>query len=70
MSYREVYKCDICREEKDRERMMGCNFKDLRRFTLDVPGSTKGVHICTDCLDQLAEQLGPKRVSMVVNDGN
>lgn len=61
MSYREVYRCDICREEKDRELMMGCRFSDMHRFTLDTPGTTKGTHICTLCLDQLEEQLSPKR---------
>lgn len=57
MSYREVYKCDICHEEKDRNDMMGCNFADLRRFRLDPPESTKGTHICTQCAEQLAAQL-------------
>lgn len=66
MSYREVYRCDICREEKAPEFMMGCNFKDLYRFVLDTPGTTKGVHICTQCLDQLAEQLAPKGPAQTV----
>lgn len=60
MSYREVYRCDLCHEEKGPDLMMGCRFKDMHNFVLDAPGTTKRTHICTQCLDQLAEQLGPK----------
>jgi hypothetical protein len=60
MSYREVYKCDICEVERHRDYMMGCRFKNNEEFVLDSPGTTQGKHICTKCLDQLTEQLAPK----------
>lgn len=61
MSYREVYKCDICNDETPKDKIMGVRFMNMRDFRLDVPESTKGAHICIRCLDQLRVQLGPVR---------
>lgn len=63
MSFRAIYSCDICREETLKANLMGCNFSGMRTFKLAEAESTNGVHICVACLDQLREQLAPKRVS-------
>lgn len=57
MGMKEVYNCDICREVKSKGQLIGCNFKNMKEFKLDVPQSTQGVHICKDCLKQLKEQI-------------
>ncbi|HXR93741.1 MAG TPA: hypothetical protein VN750_26045 [Steroidobacteraceae bacterium] len=62
MSFRAVYKCDICREETLKANLMGCHFTDLRQFKLMDAESTQGVHICIMCLDQLRAQLAPKGI--------
>jgi hypothetical protein len=62
MSFRAIYKCDICREDTHKGDIMGVRFYDMRRFTLAPPESTDGIHICNLCLGQLREQLGPKQV--------
>lgn len=56
MSYREVYKCDVCRDETDKRLMVGCNFSGMKKFKLDRPDSTRGVHICQGCLQQIFDQ--------------
>jgi hypothetical protein len=69
MSFRAVYTCDICRDETPIERLMGCNFSGMKKFKLDAPGTTKGIHICVGCLDQLQEQLVSKRLPTPDNPG-
>lgn len=64
MSFRAIYRCDICREDTLKANLLGCHFTDLRQFTLMEAESTQGVHICIMCLDQLREQLGPKRAAV------
>lgn len=51
------YSCDICRDPKEREQLMGCKFSNLHNFTLDGPDSTDGVHICFHCLQILKREL-------------
>lgn len=69
MSKKITYTCDICRDETPKQQVMGCNFSGMKKFKLDTPESTDGVHICMSCLDQLRVQLGPKR-SAVSEDGD
>jgi hypothetical protein len=57
MSFRAIYKCDICREDTHKGDIKGVCFSDLRKFKLSTPESTDGVHICNLCLGQLREQL-------------
>lgn len=57
MSFRKVWKCDICREETLEANIRGCNFSGMREFKLGVAQSTDGVHICIGCLQQIADQL-------------
>lgn len=57
MSMKIIYKCDICRDEKDKAQLMGCNFTTLNKFKLDKPQTTEGVHICNSCLMQIRDQM-------------
>jgi hypothetical protein len=57
MGMKQVYNCDICREEKSPGQLIGCNFIGMTKFKLDTARSTDGVHICKDCLKQLKEQI-------------
>lgn len=56
MSFRSIYKCDICREDTAKECIVGVCFSDLQHFKLKGPESTQGTHICLSCLDQIAQQ--------------
>jgi len=57
MSFKAIYTCDICRDETPRASLFGCNFSNMKKFKLDRPETTQGVHICVWCLDQLQNQL-------------
>lgn len=59
MGMKKVYSCNICREEKSPEQLIGCNFLSMTKFKLDTARSTDGTHICKDCLKQLKEQTPP-----------
>jgi len=59
MSFRAIYKCDVCREDTPKGDLMGVRFSGLRDFKLSTPESTDGTHICMRCLGQLREQLSP-----------
>lgn len=63
MSFRAIYKCDVCHDDTPKDKVMGLFFRDLKHFTLSGPESTKGTHICMGCLDQLREQLGLNRAA-------
>lgn len=56
MGFKAVYNCDICRDEMPKARLIGCNFRDMKKFKLDSPESTNGIHICDGCLQQIVEQ--------------
>ena len=60
MSVKKVYKCNICRDEKITPELMGVMFSGNTVFTLGMPSSTDGVHICFDCLKQLKAHLENK----------
>lgn len=56
MSYRVIFKCDVCLEECGRD-CMGLHFSNMRDFRL-VPGTDgQGRHICLACCHLLREQL-------------
>lgn len=59
MGMKMVYNCDICREEKKPNDLVGLNFVSNTKFKLDSFQSTDGVHICKNCIQQLEEQLCP-----------
>lgn len=61
MSKNVTYSCNICRDVMPKDQLLGCNFSGMKKFKLDTPGSTDGVHICMGCLGQLQAQMGPKR---------
>lgn len=57
MGMKKVYTCDICRDPVEVQFLKGVNFSGMKKFKLDMPQSTEGVHICIPCLRQLKEQL-------------
>ena len=57
MGMKKIYTCDICREEKSPEQLLGVVFEDLHKFKLGFPSDTDGVHICIECGKQLKELL-------------
>lgn len=57
MGMKKVYNCDICRDEKSPEQLIGFNFSGMKKFKLDTAHSTDGVHACKDCLKQIKEQI-------------
>jgi len=60
MSVKKVYTCNICRDGKETPELMGVMFSVNNIFTLGMPSSTDGVHICFDCLKQLKAHLENK----------
>lgn len=56
MSFRAIYKCDICRDDTAKEHTIGVCFSNLKVFKLRGPESTQGTHICIGCLEQLRQQ--------------
>lgn len=56
-----IYSCEICREQKQKQELLGCKFSDMHKFKFSDAGDTDGVHICMECLDILREEL-EKRV--------
>jgi hypothetical protein len=56
MSFRAIYKCDICRDDMTKEQVVGVCFVDLTHFKLKGPESTQGIHICRRCLAQIYDQ--------------
>lgn len=56
MGVKEVYNCNICRDDMPVNELVGVNFSGMKTFKLDSPRSTKGVHICFECLAQINEQ--------------
>lgn len=56
MSFRAIYKCDICRDDTAKEHVIGVCFSDMKHFKLRGPETTQGTHICLSCLDQIAQQ--------------
>jgi len=58
MTMKQLYICDICREEiKDTTNLFGVYFKNMTNFELSGHKSTDGQHICYRCAKQLKEQL-------------
>jgi len=57
MSMKKVYNCDICRSEREPEKLTGIYFQGMTKFKFDEAESTDGVHICTGCLLQLKSEL-------------
>jgi hypothetical protein len=71
MSARRVYKCDVCRDEiKGIERCYGVNFSGMKKFKLDDPMTTDGVHICFSCLQQLEVQIPETQASVTYSPDN
>ena len=64
MSMREVYKCDVCRDEVNLMECYGCNFNSMKKFKLDEAGTTAGTHICFSCLKQLEVQIPNTKASV------
>ncbi len=58
MGMKQTYNCDICREQKIPNELIGFNFTGMKKFKLDHARSTDGVHACKDCLRQIKEQIG------------
>ena len=52
-----IYTCNICREEKNPEKLVGIVFTDYYNFKLGSPSETQGVHICIGCAEQLKQLL-------------
>ncbi len=61
---KKIYSCDICRDEKSVGQLIGCNFSGMHKFKLDTARSTDGTHICKDCLQQIADQVGSVGISI------
>lgn len=61
MGMKKIYNCDICRDEMDRNKLIGLNFIDNKQFKFDKPTSTDGVHICIQCLVQIKDQANEER---------
>lgn len=57
MGMKQVYWCDICKDEKSLGQLIGLKFSGLKKFKLDTVHSTDGTHICKDCLLQIKEQI-------------
>jgi hypothetical protein len=56
MSFRAIYKCDICRDDTDKQYVVGVCFSGLKNFKLKSPETTQGTHICLGCLHQIHQQ--------------
>lgn len=56
MSFRAIYKCDICRDDTAKEQVVGAHFIGMKNFKLSAPESTQGVHICLGCIGQIYDQ--------------
>lgn len=52
-----TYNCDICREDKKFDELVGLNFTGMTKFKFDTARATDGVHICLSCLQQIKEQI-------------
>lgn len=56
MGCKNVYWCDICGRNfdfKDRFGLLGVDFSSMTKFKISTPDSTKGKHICLECLRQI-----------------
>jgi hypothetical protein len=54
---KQIYSCDICKEQFAPDLLFGCRFSGMNKFSLDAARSTNGTHICLNCARQIAEQL-------------
>jgi len=57
MASKIIYTCNVCREEKTPEKLIGIVFTDYYNFKIGLPSETQGVHICIDCAEQLKKLL-------------
>lgn len=62
MGMKKIYNCDICRDTKSPDELIGCRFSSNKHFELDTAHSTDAAHICKDCLRQLKEQAHPLEI--------
>jgi len=54
---KQVYSCDICKDNMEPRLLIGCKFAGMKTFTLDTARSTDGTHICFNCADQITVQF-------------
>jgi hypothetical protein len=57
MSMKKTYGCDICREGREKQELIGVLFKTGKAFELREATATDGVHICFTCAGQLRAKL-------------
>ena len=57
MSMKQEYACDICRNSKSRNDLVGLCFSGLTNFRFVIASSTEGVHICNPCIKQLRIEI-------------
>lgn len=56
MSYREVYKCDVCLDEIGRE-CLQVRFINNEQFKIEAGSNTARFHMCLSCATQMRDQL-------------
>lgn len=58
MGMKKNYTCDICRDSKPIDGLVGCYFTSYSEWRFSLPTETDGTHICNKCLDTLRVELG------------
>jgi hypothetical protein len=56
MTMKKLYSCNICRDERNPDFLVGMNFKGTNNFVIDYTRSTDGAHVCFSCMDQMFAQ--------------